>query len=53
MPDILHDFPISAPISKAFAAVSTPAGSISGGYKHDRDRVKRVLVIDSGGSGKV
>jgi hypothetical protein len=26
MPDILHDFPIFAPISKVFAAVSTPAG---------------------------
>ena len=26
MADILHDFPIFAPISKVFAAVSTPAG---------------------------
>ena len=26
MPDILHDFPIFAPISKVFEAVSTPEG---------------------------
>lgn len=26
MPDILHDFPIFAPVSQVFAAVSTPAG---------------------------
>lgn len=26
MPDILHDFPISAPIERVFAAVSTPQG---------------------------
>ena len=26
MPDILHDFPIAAPVSRVFEAVSTPAG---------------------------
>ena len=26
MPDILHDFPISAPVSRVFEAVSTPGG---------------------------
>ena len=26
MPDILHDFPVSAPASRVFEAVSTPAG---------------------------
>jgi len=26
MPDILHDFPISAPLNRVFDAVSTPAG---------------------------
>jgi len=26
MPDILHDFPISAPLERVFEAVSTPAG---------------------------
>ena len=26
MPDILHDFPINAPIARVFEAVSTPAG---------------------------
>jgi uncharacterized protein YndB with AHSA1/START domain len=26
MPDILHDFPIAAPVARVFAAISTPAG---------------------------
>ena len=34
MPDILHDFPINAPVARVFDAVSTPAGLDQWWTKH-------------------